>query len=201
MLKQLLFLLLLLWCFVGTIVAQDNEDVGTQLTYFAPNSGLTFDYPSNWTLIDDELRGLTLVSNPTILDRRLAGYDNLFADETLLSIRFIATDTLDGWGIEGGTPEERLTSFSEKFKIGATLGIIKTTDDNISQLPISLDNTFEGMVMIWDISDDLSGFAILLTAIGNLENVTATVNDILLSTEFNSTIEDIIASNEETSND
>ena len=178
---------------MGVVVAQEPPETLGLYTFESPSSGIQFQFPNTW-IADVQSNGtINLVSDPFIWERSRVGFDHLFGDDVALSMEFVPTDYATAYGVEGETTQERLELLAARISEDVEVGDVEILDNGIYRVSVRQDGVFDGWFAVWDITEDLTGIATLQTAPDNLDVVDAIGIDILLSVQFNTSVEALLA--------
>lgn len=186
-------------------VAQDGSEI-IEFTLLETDDGLMrLLYPTEWTFeVPSESGSIFLYSDEAISER---SNDAQFeSNEVSVVLTFIPSDFAHLFGFTGDTLEEKLT------RIVDGLIIIHTDEDGMEHLSVgeievaeasdespemalirySLRDTADGMLIIWNVADDLLGAAIASTAHDELTDSESIILTIVQSVEFTGSIDELL---------
>lgn len=186
-----------LFALAGTVLAQDTAPtIPEDLTYISDDGTISFHYPLNWQMQRIGTGYFTLTSDPFILGRYEADIDTMFEGDVVLSLILVPTKNAERlYSIVGDNPTERLENLLTSPDLDPDLefGAIETTEDGFPRTRTQKGEDAEITLIVWDIADDLFGVAVMISAPGHFEEAEAITNDILLSVEFSTTVDELEA--------
>jgi len=181
-----------LLCFLVMLGTMSQAFIApTKATYLSDDGSIQFTYPINWHMIRDNSNGYTIVSNGFILERQALNLETLYNDETQISISLIPTQFAINFGLSGETLTERLQNVSIRLESDLEIGEIEVLENGLVRRSLQQGTDFRGYLVLWEITSDLFGVAMMITAPDNLSSADAILTDIVLSVEFMETIQNM----------
>lgn len=111
-----------------------------------------------------------------------------------MSMTFMPTAYAESnYGIPGADARARLETLVSRMSPDIEVGEIETLDNGMQRVVVRQAAIFEGVFVVWDVTEDLTGIATVQTGIGNLQNAESTAVTILESVEFTTTVEALLA--------
>ena len=194
----LLLLTSLMLLAVSPSVHAQGDDDFTTVTYEAPDGAFTFDYAADWVLTTDDTLGFNFTNSNFIQYKLDRGFDKLFLNETLISMNFIPHPIAEEYlGIAGSNSAERLNSLAESLDPELEITGRDVVDEDIHRILFQKGDSFVGMLVFWQISDDMSGVGMMMTAPGNFEEADMGAREIFSSVEFHLTYDEIVQQSRE----
>lgn len=181
-------------------VAQDDD---TSITYaqLSTDDGISLFYPADWTLDVGEGDAFVFIyNNDAIIER--ANDAPFESGDVSVYVSFTPTEYAHLLGFIGDTVEERLTNLANglvilnnyeedtpQMSISDITVLAASNVPDLQYVTYSLTDVADGMIVMWDISDDLLGTAIVTTAPDELDDIQDIVLSIMQSTSFDTTID------------
>ena len=184
-------------------VAQDGgDDDPIEYAQLVSDNGLSMFFPSDWIfeVLDEGSSAIVFYSNEAIAER---DSDAPFeSGDISLFVSFFPTEYASLFGFRGETHAEQLTGIIDAFAVRHTedgveqfstseIEVIDATDDipEITLVRYSLADTADGMLILWNITADISGSMIVSTATDEVADYEALIMDIVGNITFDETQE------------
>lgn len=186
-------------------VGQDEDETPISYDELVTDDGLSILFPSEWDFdTNAEDSSILLFSHDAIIERDVDA--PFVSGDVSVLLTFIPSDYADLFGFDGDSLDEKLAGIVEGFVLLQTdvdgvehlsvsdVEIIEATDDTpaMAFVTYSLLDTADGMFILWDISDDLLGSAIVATATGELADSEAVIMTIVQSIEFSGSVDALL---------
>lgn len=202
-LNMLLFLSMLMLLSIPTLtMAQDEDDDSSTYNQILTEDGISVFYPDDWTFdVAEDDAIISLFSNEAIAERDAdAPFES---GDVSIWLTFTPSDYAHLLGLVGDSNEERLTNLvnglvglntdedSNAQLSASEIEIFEASNDlpEILFVTYSLTDVADGMVLFWDISDDLLGVAIVTTATDELADNQDLIMRMMQNVTFETTIE------------
>lgn len=160
-------------------------------------------YPDGWGIEIDEQGAINLANDPALLEAVKKDDFVISAGEVGLTILFVPTESAVELNLGGANTVERasylaalLTPDSDDSlaKIGEVELIRHEGQPLLGRVPYSYGEVYQGMTVVWDVSDDAIGVAVLMLPPGTYLQTERTVYAILESIQFNAPVKEVISS-------
>ena len=172
----------------ASVFAQDE-----MLTYISDDGAIYVDFPQGWRF-ESASGGVIFASDAIALDKALNDYDVYWFDETVISILFFPSDVTNViLGVEDDTAEARLARLAETIDSDIDVGSLQSLDNGLNRVRFRKGNDYMGILTVWDVADDLTGVALMMTSTDNLDQADELTQAMLLSVVFNTTVDELIA--------
>ena len=178
-------------------------DIGDLFTFSTDSELWTVRLPAGWS-VDVGSEGVTNLSNDAALLSSVNQPDFAISPgEIGLTLLFVPGEMQS----EGQTEEAYISELASYLslamrpaseEIQATIGSVELVQHEgqavLARAPYSYGSLFAGMIVVWQISDDAFGVALLMVPPGETALAEEAVFGIIESVEFSAPIEDILAS-------
>jgi hypothetical protein len=160
-------------------------------------------YPDGWAVEVGPRSSVNLANSTAVLEGVKQDDFVIQAGQVGLTILFIPTISAVDINLGGANTVQRAAylaalaqphSEGSLVTIGDVVFVRHTGKPLLGVIPNSYGDVFEGETVVWDISDDTIGVAVLMTPPGASAAVQATIYAILESVQFRSPVEDVLPS-------
>jgi len=160
-------------------------------------------YPDGWAVEVGQRSSLHLANDPATLEAAKQDDFAIQSGQVGLTILLIPAASAMDINLGGANTAQRaayLAAFTQPHgegslvTIGDVVFVRHTGKPLLGVIPNSYSDVFEGMTIVWDISDDVIGVAVLMTPPGASAAVRSTVFAIVESLQFRAPVEDVLQS-------
>jgi len=205
MAKKTLLLILITMMALPIMTHAQDDDMEREI-FESEDENFTFEHPAEW-LVNELSAAFIITNSEAIMDSIIEGEDppEPESGDLVMTLLIMPSDFLPLLGIEGETLDELAMSLLDFTSAEADtittepdiITIIAEDDDNltydIGYLTFVSSEGDDGMLAIYRINDDITGIAIVAAVLDELEQHQATIYDMLISANYDGTVDDLIA--------
>ena len=160
-------------------------------------------YPDGWAVEVGPRSSVNLANDAAVLEGIKQDDFVIQAGQIGLTILFIPTDSAVDINLGGANTVQRAAylgalaqphSEGSLVTIGAAVFVRHTGKPLLGVIPNSYGDVFEGETVVWNISDDTIGVAVLMTPPGASAAVQSTIYAIIESVKLRAPVEDVLPS-------
>jgi hypothetical protein len=178
------------------VLAQEN-----MVTSTVANGLVSVQHPEGWGVEAGPQQTINIANDPAMLDAIKEGDFEISSGQVGLTVFYIPTAGAVEQGVQGPNSEERAAYLAALLtpedpaslvSIGEVELIAHEGQPTLARFTYSYGDVFEGMNVVWDISENVIGIAIVMTAPGETTNVEETIYAILESVTLNWPVEAVL---------
>jgi hypothetical protein len=172
------------------------------VTSTVANGLVLVQHPEGWGIEAGSQQTINIANDPAMLEAIKEGNFEISSGQVGLSVFFIPVAGAVEQGVQGSNSEERaaylaalLTSedAASLVSIGEVERIAHEGQPTLARFTYSYGDVFEGMNVVWDISEDTIGIAVVMTSPGESTLFEETVYAILESVTLNWPVEAVLS--------
>jgi|GEM_PF-2327137 len=201
--KSIIFLILISFIPMQIYALAQGDDEIELTTFESEDENFTFEYPAEW-FVTEETGAAQLATTQAIYEAFRDGEDTplLEAEEILMTFFIMPDEFLQLLGADGETLDELANDMLTLLNDPDTIEITSPAEIITYQPDEDDDTEYEfgqimimdqqhGLIIVYPITEDITGFAIVATTEDGIDTHSTTIYDMLISAEYTGTIEEL----------